>query len=218
MVKVIAHAGCEGTAAGSEENIEKALCLHADGVEVDLRLWNGEVYLSHNPLDPLHLSQYVTFRRAVAMIATSEVEINCDLKEAETLEPAMVILREAGLADHAIFTGEVTSQLVVPPFRFLKNSDQFEFAKEGKKLFAQEVQKLTDIYLKRTSDTFAGYNIEYQSLTQESMEALRKNRVPYCCWTPDEEQAIRTLMESGADFITTNALAVALQVRDELAR
>lgn len=218
MTKVTAHAGCEGTQAGSKENIMTALRLGADVIEMDLRALNGEVYLSHYPLETGHLDAYLTFRQALELLQGSDVEINCDLKEAGVLKMALEILQGKGMQERAFFTGEVGGEPKAEEAacRCFRNVEHYGFVEEGKQLSAPEVHQLIRLYQSAEKEHIAGFNVEYGMLTREAIHLFAKENIPISCWLVDDEQAICQLLQENISYITTDRVKYAVSQREML--
>ncbi len=215
MTKVTAHAGCEGTQAGSRENIMTALRAGADVVEMDLRVLDGEIYLSHYPLETEHLDTYLTFRQALELLQGCDVEINCDLKEAGVLKIALETLRGMGMQERAFFTGEIDcgskSKGVV--CRCFRNVEHYGFVKEGKQLSEPEVRRLIQVYQADGKEHIAGFNVEYGMLTREAIHLFAMENIAISCWLVNEEYAIRQLLEENVSYITTDHVKYAVSQR-----
>lgn len=212
MTKVTAHAGCEGTPKGTRENIETALRCGADAVEVDLRLLNGEIYLSHDALRKEALGAYLTFRQALELIEPSGAEINCDIKEAGALPAAFRILKSMGMERRAFFTGETGAAGECPGLRCFRN---VEFpAGRGGTLPEEEARRLIAGYRSRKDPSLAGFNVEYALLTARTMRMLLAEGVPLSCWLVNDEPAIRRFLEAEIAYLTTDCVRYAVTQRE----
>lgn len=219
ITKVTAHAGCEGTRAGSRENIMTALESGADVIEMDLRALNGKVYLSHFPLETDCLDIYLTFREALEILQDSDVEINCDLKEAGILKIALDILGETGMRERAFFTGEIESghRVEEADFRCFRNVEHYGFVEEGRQLSEPEVHQLIQVYRADQEKNLAGFNVEYGMLSPEAIRLFAKEHIPISCWLVDDERAIRQLLQEHISYITTDRVKYAVSQREILA-
>ena len=216
--KVTAHAGCEGTQAGSRENIETALKSGADVIEMDLRALGDQLYLSHDPLQTDHLDAYLTFRQALELLQDCCAEINCDLKEAGVLRIALKILREMDMQERAFFTGEIDEchKAKEAGCRCFRNVEHYSFVEAGKQLSEQEVRRLIQLYQTDSEKHLTGFNVEYGMLTPEAIRLFAKERIPISCWLVDDEQAIRQLLRENISYITTDRVKYAVSQRELL--
>ena len=217
ITKVTAHAGCEGTPAGSRENILAALQSGADAVEMDLRALDGRIYLSHDPLEKEHLERYLTFRQALELLRDSEIEINCDLKEIGILGIAQETLKTINMQERAFYTGEVGSCQKTEEIkcRCFQNIEHYGFVEDGRQLSEAEVHKLIRVF-KTREPQLAGFNVEYGMLTQEAIDLFTKENVPLSCWIVDDERAICQLLRANITYITTNHVKYAIAQREKL--
>ncbi len=199
----------------SMENLKTAVEWQADQVEIDLRIFQGVLYLSHDPIRKDCLQKYLTLQEAVKFLRKNTVELNCDLKEKETLEPAMSVLWEAGMADRVFFTGEVNADLVRRPFRYFQNVENCGIVQEGELLTETTAKKLADWYDTYHNDTLAGFNIEYRTLTEKTLSIFLQHQIPICCWQVDEELCLQKLVRAGVKYITTNNLRLSLQIKKQ---
>ncbi|MCI8329707.1 MAG: glycerophosphodiester phosphodiesterase [Oscillibacter sp.] len=213
MTKITAHAGCEGTPKGTRENIETALRCGADAVEVDLRLLNGEVYLSHDALREEALETYLTLRQALELIGPSGAEINCDIKEAVALPAAFRILKNMGMERRAFFTGETGAAAKDPGLRCFRNVECPLLSGCEETLAEEEVRRLIAGYRSQRDPSLAGFNIEYGLLTAETMALFSAQGVPLSCWLVNDGLAIRQLLEAGVDYLTTDCVRSAAALR-----
>lgn len=217
ITKVTAHAGCEGTQAGSKENIVTALESGADVIEMDLRALNGQIYLSHDPLEADRLDTYLTFQEALELLHRSNAEINCDLKEAGLLKMALDILRNMGMQERAFFTGELDAcNKEETGCRCFYNVEHYHFVEQGKQLSEPAVRQLIQMYQTDAQKHIAGFNVEYGMLTPEVIRLFLKEKIPISCWLVDDECAIRRLIQDNVSYITTNCVKYAVSQRKML--
>ena len=215
MTKITAHAGCEGTPPGSREGIETAIRLGADVVELDLRLWDGVVWLSHDMLDTGRLHTYLTLEQALGLFCGCNAEINCDLKEPEVLPYALETIRKMDLGSRIIFTGEFDPDLEQGKgqYRYFQNAELLcSIGPEGK-LSRADAEQMVEHYRDHAADIFGGYNISYDMLTPETLRLLSGAGIPLSCWTVDEQDAICTLLRMGIAYLTTNHVRYAVEQR-----
>lgn len=80
-------------------------------------------------------------------------------------------------------------------------------------LYVARLISLTDAILNSKSD-FVEICNDY--LSEDLVEEARKNNIYLCGWCADTKEEIRWLMELGIDIITTNNVAMAVQVIAEM--
>lgn len=215
MTKITAHAGCEGTLPGSREGIETAIRLGADVVELDLRLLEGVVWLSHDMLDASRLHTYLTLEQALGLFDGCHAEINCDLKEPEVLPYALETIRKMDLESRVIFTGEFEPDREPGQgkYRYFQNAELLCGTGPGEKLSRADAERMVEHYRNRGADVFGGYNVSYDMLTPETLRLLSGAGIPLSCWTVDERDAIRALLRMGVAYLTTNHVRYAVEQR-----
>lgn len=221
MTKITAHAGCEGTLKGTMESIEAALRCGADVVEVDLRLLDGEIYLSHDALRADALDTYLTFRQVLGVICSSDVEVNCDIKEASAFPAALHVLRDMGIERRAFFTGDTSGvpELPTAEIRRFLNVENLPFVKNAKnKLSEKEAERLVNLYRSYNDPSLAGFNVEYTVLTEEAVRMLSSERVLLSCWLVNDRQAVCNLLDSGIAYLTTDCVKYAVAQRNKRMR
>ena len=85
---ITAHSGCENTPPNSREHILAAIASGAEMIEVDVRMVNGELRLSHDV--PENADACVTLRECFSLVAPAEnLHMNIDVKTEGLLEPVM---------------------------------------------------------------------------------------------------------------------------------
>ncbi len=83
---ITAHSGCEDTETDSMESIDLALEFGADAIEIDIRVdKDGELRVSHNEESKKEYQKKLTFREVIEKIMSTDLLINCDIKEPEAL-------------------------------------------------------------------------------------------------------------------------------------
>lgn len=87
---IIGHRGARGLAPeNTVRSIKRALANHVDMIEIDLRMQNGVIVLSHDPIE--RDSTYATLSEALYAIA-GKVAVNLELKEPDVVAPLKEVL------------------------------------------------------------------------------------------------------------------------------
>lgn len=215
MTTIIAHAGCEGTPPNSLSYIRTAIAAGVDAVEFDLRLGGERVLLSHDPLEREKLADYLTLEDAAALARDAGVGLNCDLKEPEVFAPALQTLRRMGMERCTVFTGSYPSlgAFVDGVHGYYINTDHTGLVAAAGSVTPEQARALGELFYARRDPALLGLNIDYLTLTEESMAVFRAMHVPLCCWTVDDEEQIEYLLEQRVACITTNLAAAAVRRR-----
>ena len=216
MTKVIAHAGCENTAPNSRENIETALKLGADIIEIDIRLADGKPYLSHEPVCNDNIHQCLTFQHAIEMIRDSQAEINCDLKESDAFLPVIKILRDMKMEHRTFFSGEnfYYDTTAAPQFRRFINVENLGIVASGEMLSPRKTELLIHYYLTHKSKVLAGFNINYQTINDNIRDQFHQAKIPLAFWTVNDEQAVCELLRAKIDYLSTNIVEYVIKQKN----
>ena len=101
---ITAHSGCENTPPNSIEHIEAAIASGAEMIEVDVRMAEGTLVLSHDV--PEDASSLPTLRKCFEMVAPAEnLHMNIDVKTEGLIPHVMALAGEFDLCERIIFTG-----------------------------------------------------------------------------------------------------------------
>ncbi len=211
---IVAHSGCEGTAPGSLEFILTALKWKADFIEVDLRLYDGDVYLSHDPIEVDQLDNYLTLRRVLELVVPENVGLNCDLKEKDVFEPVLRLLREYGMEERAVFTGEYRTETdTSAKYKYYLNISSSGLKLDSEKISAMDTDRMINFYNNSKDQAFDAFNLDYTSITPEAEKKLFDAGVNICYWTVDNPKEIERMLNDGVFAITTNLLSDAIMAR-----
>lgn len=216
---ITAHAGCEGTAPNSMENLLCAFSGGADVVEVDVRQSGGVLVLSHN--EPAGVP--VPFSRALSLLAAHpDKKLNCDLKTAGLEQAVYDAAGSFGVANRLIYTGEVDRTLfslteeALPGVSWYANINNFVPGLEEniEALPPQEAKKALLSVLDQIGATrAAGLNWQYRHALWVWEEA-RERGVGISVWTVDDPEDLRSLLALHPDNLTTNRVRLALSLRN----
>ena len=201
---ITAHSGCEKTAPNSKEHILAAIASGAEMIEVDVRMAEGELVLSHDV--PEDISACVTLRECFSLVAPEEnLHMNVDVKTEGLLEPVMALAKEFGLVGRIIFTGacnedrELALSLGVDMWRSMWPG-----------------QEIADGIAANKKDGSPFLNVAYCMITEENDKDLRENGFGYSAWTVDKEYFIRLFLKMGISNITTRNPVLAMKLRKEI--
>ena len=212
---IVAHAGCEQTVPGSAENLRRAAACGADIIEMDLQVFEGEVYLAHDPVSAANLDGLLTLDQAFDLLRDAPVRFNCDLKTAETMPEVVRIAQAHGLLDRVIFTGEYTprAQSGDVGYHHFRNTEHLGIVAPHEPITREKALRLIDAFQNTADRTLEAYNIEHATLTEEAAALFARAGVPVCCWTVDDPERLRRLIRQGIYAVTTNLLQKAYEVR-----
>ncbi|NLK28137.1 MAG: glycerophosphodiester phosphodiesterase [Clostridiales bacterium] len=211
---IVAHSGCEGTVPGSLEYILTALKWKADFIEVDLRLYDGEIYLAHDPIDVNRLDTYLTFRHVLELVVPEKIGLNCDLKEKEVFEPVLRLLREYGMEERTVFTGEYWVETDrKAKYKYYLNTTCSGIKSDAEIINESDADRMIYFYNNSKDQAFDAFNLDYRNITNEAEKKLFDAGVRFCFWTVDNLKEIERMLKDGVYAITTNLLSEAISAR-----
>ncbi len=210
MTMITAHAGCENTVSGSIDNIYTAINNGADCVELDIRIFDGELFLSHDPINKEDLSGYTTLRQVLDIIKTSGLSINCDIKEEGATEAVLKFFIENNMEHRLIFTGD----FILPKsegrqqYRCFLALEHILPGLGDEEISEQEAQEAITKFmkLKETMHIF-GINTEYTNLSPKTIALFHESNIPLSVWTVDDENALIRYSTYDLFNITTNKVS-----------
>ncbi len=207
MNMITAHSGCDNTVDGSEEYILTAIKNGADCIELDLRLFNGEVLISHDPINKSHLSSYLNIYKAIDIIKSTNIKINCDIKEEEVFEPALRIFKEKNIDERIIFTGSFKLHNKSEDIKHscFINVENMEIEQIDGVLTYESAEKVIN-KLESLKNEFhiSGINVDYTRLSDEAVLLFHKNKIKVSCWTVDDKDDLVRILKYNLYNITTN--------------
>ena len=214
---IVAHSGCNNTVQGSMEGIIAALNQKVDYIEVDLRLYEGNVYLSHNPIDGNQLDGYVTFRNVLKLLVPEKVKLNCDLKERIVFEYALKNLREYGMEERAVFTGDYENSIdAKAKYSYYLNVEKKELHLYNKMIEEQDADRIIDFYRNCKDDAMAALNIDYRIISPAAEAKFYASGIRISYWTVDHPENIEHLLRNNVYSITTNNINYAVLAREHI--
>ena len=199
---ITAHAGCEGTAPNSMENIRAALACGSEMLEVDIRAGEaGNLYLSHNEADP---AACVSFGDFLDVLKTRpDLRVNCDVK---TEGLAAAVMEEAARRDmtaQIVFTGSCHGEEAL----IREKGGEFWYSIWDREEFEPAVASM----LKTGAKIL---NLPYSFVNEENKARLDALGLGFSCWTADREEEIARLLRLGVCNITTRHPKRALELRE----
>lgn len=201
---ITAHSGCENTAANSREHILAAIESGCEMVEVDVRMADGLLYLSHDL--PGDYRSCVTLRECFSMIKPQEnLGINIDAKTEGLPDAVLALASKFDLNRRIIFTGSC-------------NSDRARIAAQGSEMWRSmwDGDRIADGIQANMRDGSPLLNVHYPMITDEYDRTLRATGGRFSAWTVDDPAEIRRFLEAGIGNITTRKPHLAMTLRREI--
>ncbi len=201
---ITAHSGCENTPPNSREHILAAIASGSEMIEVDVRMVNGELRLSHDV--PEDAEACVTLRECFSLVAPEEnLHMNIDVKTEGLLEPVMTLAKEFSLDGRIIFTGACNDDR---DLALSLGSDVWRSMWPG--------QEIADGIAANEKDGSPFLNVAYCMITEENDKALRESGFGFSAWTVDKEYFLRLFLKMGISNITTRNPVLAMKLRKEI--
>lgn len=201
---ITAHAGAEDTAPNTAESIRLLLACGADAVEVDVRMHDGTLCLSHDMA--VSGSDYTSLKEAFDLLSQShDVMMNIDIKSAGLITDILNLARQAGIAHRLVFTGDVGPEdlgiILNNEIPLWFNNYLLPLLEWGNPVKAVEKRG------------FSIVNTDKRRLT-DKMLSEQANR--FSVWTVNDEEMLRSLLKAEVKNITTKQPLLALKLRKEI--
>lgn len=222
--QITAHSGCEGTERDSLESIKIAIDLGVDAVEVDVRKSpDGTLRISHDrKASSAMYEQVPRLEEVFAMLRSTRLSVNCDLKEREHLYDVLALALKYGFGpDRLILTGSVSPEQLAYDgdirFRASVHMNIEELFKylylqaEGRSIadfprlmvepwaFTRQYMSdlgshLTQVIAFVNALDIDTINFPYHGLTEECCRTLEKAGVAVSVWTMDDEASLDAIL------------------------
>jgi glycerophosphoryl diester phosphodiesterase len=201
---ITAHSGCENTPPNSKEHILAAIASGSEMIEVDVRMVEGELRLSHDV--PENSEECVTLRECFSLVAPEEnLHMNIDVKTEGLIEPVMALAKEFPLEGRIIFTGACNSDRELA---LSLGSDMWRSMWPG--------MEIADGIKDNKKDGSPFLNVAYCMITEENNKELLENGLSFSAWTVDKEYFLRLFLRMGISNITTRNPVLAMKLRREI--
>jgi glycerophosphoryl diester phosphodiesterase len=201
---ITAHSGCENTPPNSIEHIEAAIASGAEMIEVDVRMAEGTLVLSHDV--PEDASSLPTLRKCFEMVAPAEnLHMNIDVKTEGLIPHVMALAGEFDLCERIIFTGACNDDRALA---LSYGSDMWRSMWPG--------MEISDGIADNEKDGSPFLNVAYCMITEENNLQLKEKGFAFSAWTVDKEYFLRLFLKMGIANITTRNPVLAMKLRKEI--
>lgn len=205
---ITAHSGCDGTPDNSLEFIRHALSCGADALEVDVRLRDGQLYLSHDA----SALECPSLEDAFRLLKGSTMQINCDLKEADLEEPVLELASKIGVEELVLFSGDVSPAKMKVDEKIRRKTLMNLHMLFGSDTPWQSVD--LEQVVERCRDCGASViNIHYRLCTDELLDRMEQAGIGVSAWTVNDEAVARRLLERKLYNITSRVPGMVLSLR-----
>lgn len=227
---VTAHAGSENTPANSIESIIKAFEIGAHICEIDvISTKDGVPVLHHNHAiksvdDELFYINQINFSTIQLLLGANKVDyevprfdvlenyvkllrinLNIDLKDEESIEPVVKLIKEWGIEDQVIFSGCTTERALIikscdPNLKSLYSVDDGLFEDNS----LSDKEKYLQIEKAVIHAGCHGINMRHVYASKEFVDYFKKKNIPVYIWTVEPGDNFWKYIEMGVFSITTN--------------
>lgn len=196
---ITAHSGAENTVDNTLESIRVMADCGADIIEIDVRVYEGALVMSHDepegPVDSLEDAFNIVREHP-------GLKMNIDLKQHGIVCTVAELAEKCGVADRLLFTGCV-------------GEEDISVARE---------KNLTIWYnndaMSESADWIAGIKeLGFDTLNLywgDVSEKLYAHADKLSVWTVDGESLLRRFLEAGVKSITTRLPRLAIKLRNEI--
>ncbi len=204
-----AHSGCDNTPENSIEFVKYAIANGADALEVDVRFVKDKLSISHDATtqkSPL-LSDVFEI-----IAAHDTVKINCDMKQKNLELCVYELAKEYRLYDRVIYSGDVSPNNMTDD---MKNIVEVHYNIEQVVKDAKESYKTTpnfdvtcaSLMIKACKKHgFEVVNANYEMVTSDFQRMLKAENIAINCWTVNDLEVAKKLMQMGVNSVTTGIL------------
>ena len=196
---ITAHSGAENTIDNTLESIRVMADCGADIIEIDVRVHEGVLVMSHDAPE----GKADLLEDAFKIVREHPgLKMNIDLKQSGIVCTVADLAEKCGVTDRLLFTGSVGEEdFPVVRERGLTvwyNNDAFP---EG----ADWIKGIDEL-------GFDTLNLHYGDVSEEMREHAGKLSV----WTVDGESLLRRFLTAGVKSITTHLPKLAMKLREEI--
>lgn len=212
---ITAHSGCEGTPDNTLEYVRYALTCGADALEVDIRFWNGDFCISHNPPE----ESCPKLEEVFELVGKSSMLLNCDLKEPGLEREVLALARPYGIAQRLVLSGTVSAEAAADPeiqrqvFWNVENALPcfWEQYKAGIPFTEEAARKAAEAFQRQGAKVI---NIHYGFCTPENLKIFQEYGIGVSAWTVNDEAQARRLLRAGVYNITSRKPQMVLALRE----
>lgn len=218
-MKITAHSGCDDTPMNSRAYLEHAVQLPVDALEIDIRrAADGTLILTHDVAE--HGSQ-LPLEEAFAIIAPSNLNVNCDLKEYRLEKDVLALAQVAGIdKERILFSGSVWPYEAgewpeyLDPAQIYLNIEELDCriydALENGGL--PEQQQLEKAVVLCAGTGCKVINVNYRICTPDFMKCCSEHGIGVSEWTPSTEEDLKKAVVLEPVNITSRRPLLAKQI------
>lgn len=198
---ITAHTGAYNTKMNSLESVQASIDNDARIIELDVRQRpDGTLVMSHDIV--VTNRDGVELEKAFALLSSTEIQINLDIKETRVLNALYQLLIDYNLLEQSFLTGIESINLSAVKESDCANMDYYINCKPSRtKIFFDDYRtKLID-WLDETGAI--GINCNYKYASAQLSTLLHKKGYKLSVWTVDTERKAKKVLVTKPDNITT---------------
>lgn len=217
---ITAHSGADETPENSIEFVSYALGTEADALEIDVRRSeDGRLVLSHDEIADGGSAELAQVFEKLSR--RRNMQVNCDLKEADLERQTFELAQDMGIADRLIFSGTVDPKNVkdLPMAReniYWNIDEQIpQLYERCKQEHSYVLRAMEDMCALCEENGITTINTYFGLVNDDVLEILYRHGIEASVWTVNEPDKIEYFLSRGVKNITTRSLREALFIRRE---
>lgn len=209
---ITAHSGCEKTPDNSIEHIQAALASGAEMFEIDVREYNGVLYLTHNEVPDY--ADCPTLAKCFELASKHpSICINCDAKTFGLTASVIDLAKQYGMDSRILFTGSVGDD-EIPHLN--ETASDWWLSLWHSDHEPEDLANACDTY-RKLNDTYRIINLDNGMVNERVLRTAAENGYGLSVWTVSNEEDLRRAMGTGVIAnITTRTPLLALRIRKEI--
>ena len=201
---ITAHNGALGTPPDSVEFLKTAIAAGCEALEVDARVVNGRLILSHDEVAE-GTEGLVALSECFRLLADApRMMVNVDVKQPGIVSKVVSLAEEYGVASRLIFTGDLGPE------------DMLAFPDHPDAIWNVAPDDSAGAIPDAREAGHTHVNLEFTEVDEALMEQAWSLTLLVSAWTADEEADILRLLKLGVRNITTNRPLLAMKLRAAL--
>lgn len=202
-VVITAHSGCDNTQPNSEAYLRHAFTAPVDFVEIDIRPYQNQLFLSHDPIIDA-TPDLVRFESAILFCQENHRRINCDLKQPGLFQQVIAQLKTHHCLEKVVFSGSLERTDWYHPnlsaSQFLLNPEVLIPSFYADPCLSNFKKFLTEV----KSYQLSHINLNHQVMDYEKVKLAHAMGIRVFVWTVDQPADLQKCLDWGVDGITTN--------------
>lgn len=198
---ITAHTGAFDTVDNTVDSVQKSIDKNVEILEIDIRQRpDGTVVMGHDIITTNNDGTEVT--AVFRMIKETDILVNLDIKETKVLSSLHELIVEYDLLDQVFLTGIEPHQTKAVKENCPDVAYYINYKPSRIKIFSDDYQQKI---IKLLEDTGAiGINCQFSYASRTLSDILHKEGYKLSVWTVDNKRAIKRMLVSKPDNITSH--------------